>query len=120
MTKPELGAKRLCARCGARFYDLLRTPITCPKCTNVFEPPNVASRFKSEPEPELETEPPANEPEIMSLEDADAEAAGEQRPGDLPEVEDDVELEDAAIIDDGEPDDNDLDEIAGADDENGD
>jgi hypothetical protein len=35
-----------------------------------------------------------------------------------PDVEDDVELEDAAIVDDGEADDSDLEEIAGADDEN--
>jgi uncharacterized protein (TIGR02300 family) len=32
MTKPELGTKRLCAECGARYYDLNTTPITCPKC----------------------------------------------------------------------------------------
>jgi hypothetical protein len=29
MTKPELGTKRMCASCGARFYDLLHSPITC-------------------------------------------------------------------------------------------
>ncbi len=32
MSKPEWGTKHLCQSCGARFYDMLRTPIVCPKC----------------------------------------------------------------------------------------
>jgi uncharacterized protein (TIGR02300 family) len=32
LIRPELGTKRTCQHCGARFYDLGRTPITCPKC----------------------------------------------------------------------------------------
>ena len=32
MVKPELGTKRLCVNCGARFYDLGRVPAICPKC----------------------------------------------------------------------------------------
>jgi uncharacterized protein (TIGR02300 family) len=32
MTKPELGAKRVCVACGARFYDLGKAPAVCPKC----------------------------------------------------------------------------------------
>src|SRR5690606_16674265 len=30
--RPELGTKRTCQHCGARFYDLGRDPIVCPKC----------------------------------------------------------------------------------------
>src|ERR1700748_1005474 len=37
MTKPELGTKRLCAGCGARYYDLNTTPIACPKCGAQFK-----------------------------------------------------------------------------------
>ncbi|MGA7453741.1 MAG: TIGR02300 family protein, partial [Rhodoplanes sp.] len=29
MAKPELGTKRLCASCSAKFYDLNHDPITC-------------------------------------------------------------------------------------------
>lgn len=36
VAKPELGTKRQCQSCGARFYDLAREPITCPKCGTVF------------------------------------------------------------------------------------
>lgn len=32
MVNPELGTKRTCTTCGARFYDLNKTPILCPKC----------------------------------------------------------------------------------------
>src|SRR5215813_14391635 len=37
VANPELGTKRLCASCGAKFYDLNKDPITCPKCGTVFE-----------------------------------------------------------------------------------
>jgi uncharacterized protein (TIGR02300 family) len=33
MAKPELGTKRVCVSCGARFYDLTRQPAVCPKCS---------------------------------------------------------------------------------------
>jgi len=32
VSKPEWGTKRTCTTCGARFYDMLRSPIVCPKC----------------------------------------------------------------------------------------
>jgi uncharacterized protein (TIGR02300 family) len=37
MTKPDLGTKRLCTECGARYYDLSATPIICPKCGARFQ-----------------------------------------------------------------------------------
>ncbi len=37
MVKLEWGTKRSCQGCGAHFYDLLRTPIVCPKCGTTFE-----------------------------------------------------------------------------------
>lgn len=38
MVKPEWGTKRICHNCGARFYDLHRDPIVCPKCGTTFDP----------------------------------------------------------------------------------
>ena len=38
MVKPEWGTKRICHNCGARFYDLHRDPIVCPKCSTTFDP----------------------------------------------------------------------------------
>ena len=37
MAKPELGSKRVCVSCAARFYDLTRQPAVCPKC-NTAQP----------------------------------------------------------------------------------
>jgi uncharacterized protein (TIGR02300 family) len=41
VSKAELGTKRLCGNCGAKFYDVLKDPIVCPKCSTVFVPPAV-------------------------------------------------------------------------------
>ncbi|MDE2335117.1 MAG: TIGR02300 family protein [Rhodospirillales bacterium] len=66
MVKPELGNKRVCVSCGAKFYDLGRTPAICPKCDTeqpAEQPrlrriapvaPPEASRGKSQPQPGLE------------------------------------------------------------------
>ena len=69
MSKEELGLKRLCASCGAKFYDLNRDPITCPKCGAVYsdEASVVNTPVKAvEPEaPELEeTEQETPEDEV--------------------------------------------------------
>ena len=80
MAKPELGTKRLCASCGAKFYDLNKDPIHCPKCGAVYEvvvatPPVWPAPVA--PRPPLPEEAPAPEPqevETVSLEEADAEA----------------------------------------------
>lgn len=32
MAKPELGTKRVCVSCSARFYDLQKILAACPKC----------------------------------------------------------------------------------------
>ena len=121
MTKPELGAKHLCAHCGGKFYDLHHSPITCPKCGGVFEPMEVSSRFRTAPEPARETEPVMAEipgGQLISPEDADADAAREQGMG--PEAEDQVEpdgasLDDAAFIEESEEEDTDITEVIGND-----
>jgi uncharacterized protein (TIGR02300 family) len=44
MAKAELGLKRICVACGAKFYDLLRSPAICPKCG--AEQPAEQPRFR--------------------------------------------------------------------------
>jgi uncharacterized protein (TIGR02300 family) len=127
VAKPELGTKRLCASCGAKYYDLNHDPITCPKCGAVFEVAPVPSRG-GRPEPAIvrptpEAEPPVTqEPELISLEEADAEAQGKKKvaAGDeAPDAEEDVEmdesLDDAAFIEETEEEDADVSEILGGD-----
>ncbi|GGY42393.1 TIGR02300 family protein [Parvularcula lutaonensis] len=38
MANEELGTKRDCPNCGARFYDLKKDPAHCPKCDHEFTP----------------------------------------------------------------------------------
>jgi uncharacterized protein (TIGR02300 family) len=38
MPQANRGSKRHCSHCGANFYDLDRSPITCPKCHHDFVP----------------------------------------------------------------------------------
>ena len=111
MAKPELGTKRLCANCAAKFYDLNKDPIVCPKCHTVMELATVATRARPETAAVADAAPAAEEEvvapetaeaEFVSLEEADAEAQGKKPPeGEAVEGgEEDVELEDDEGMDD--------------------
>src|SRR6516165_3193513 len=83
VANPELGTKRLCASCGAKFYDLNKDPIHCPKCGAVYEvvvatrPVRPAGPVTARPPvPEEAPAPAPQEIETVSLEEADAEAQG--------------------------------------------
>jgi uncharacterized protein (TIGR02300 family) len=115
VAKPELGTKRLCPSCGAKYYDLNRDPITCPKCATVFEAVVLTSRAakaakaEKKAEEEKEEEKDADAPEIVTLEEADAEAEGSDDvpdiDGDDDDVEDDDSSDDVFIDEDDEDDD---------------
>jgi uncharacterized protein (TIGR02300 family) len=49
VTKPELGTKRICGNCSSKFYDLHKSPIVCPTCQTVFEPPIVVAEKQRRP-----------------------------------------------------------------------
>jgi uncharacterized protein (TIGR02300 family) len=128
VAKPELGTKRLCAGCGAKFYDLNKDPIVCPKCSTVFEvtsararPEAVAAPVKAVV-PEEAVAPETQEAEFVSLEEADAEAKGAKKPAGEAGEDDDVELDesldDAAFIEEQEEEDADVTDIIGGDIEN--
>lgn len=85
MAKPDLGTKRVCSGCGAKFYDLNRTPIVCPKCETVFVPVVAAPRTRPEaakpvaPAPVAEAVVPETaDAEFVSLDDAEAEQQGKK------------------------------------------
>ncbi|WP_232627690.1 TIGR02300 family protein [Methylobacterium sp. Leaf118] len=73
MARPELGVKRQCMNCGAKFYDLDRDPATCPKCGTVYQvassrvAPPIASRAQEDEEDEEEK----TGPELVSLDEAE-------------------------------------------------
>jgi uncharacterized protein (TIGR02300 family) len=100
VAKPELGTKRLCASCGAKFYDLNKSPIICPKCQTVFEVVQPRSRpDRGAPAVVPEEAPEAAEVETVPLEEADAEATGKVNTA-TPESEDDIEVDETLDDDD--------------------
>jgi uncharacterized protein (TIGR02300 family) len=131
VAKAELGTKRLCANCGAKFYDLHKDPIHCPKCSAVYVIAPVVTRSRPEPAPvvprapapvEEVVVPEPQEAELVSLEEADAEVEGAKKPttpGEPGAEEEEVEIEetldDATFIEEQDEEDADVTDIIGGD-----
>lgn len=123
----QLGAKRVCPKCGTKFYDLGKSPAECPKCKHSFNAAVLASaRGAKKPRPskpakplkpallqdseeeldlsEFETpeEISAGDDELENLDDLDSLAAGELEA--LPEVGEREREEDIINSDDAEDD----------------
>ncbi|MGB5948718.1 MAG: TIGR02300 family protein [Parvibaculum sp.] len=116
MSKPELGTKRDCPSCGAKFYDLNKSPAVCPKCKHEFVPDAGAKARRAKPveKPKDKVAPRAS---IVSDEDADvsldelrdeelaAEGLGDDM---LEEIEDDTGADDDAFLPDDEDEEDDV------------
>ena len=97
MAKPELGAKRQCQACGAKFFDLNKDPIVCPKCGTVFQGAALRARVASkEDEEDTEMVAPAGV-DVVSLDEVEA---GEEKAAETVVEDIDVEDDDAAVEDD--------------------
>ena len=97
MAKNDLGTKRIDPETGRKFYDLNKDPIVSPYTGTSYP----RSYFESGPVAVIEEEEEETErkeldveeegPELVPLEEADEEA---KAPGDdIPEIEDDVEVD---------------------------
>ena len=94
MANAELGTKRVCVACGARFYDLQRAPAICPKCgteqppdqPRVRRPPGTGADEKRLKKPQV----------VPALDDAEAEPVDEEADEDV--LEDTSDLEDDADV----------------------
>ena len=96
MAKHELGSKRTCPKCAAKFYDLGRRPALCPKCANEFDPELVAARLKTAtPLPDDDDEAPVKAKPVES-------DGFEDEVDDTPEV---GEAGDDIVVDDEDDDD---------------
>ncbi|HEX9808460.1 MAG TPA: TIGR02300 family protein [Alphaproteobacteria bacterium] len=84
MAKPEWGTKHTCRECGAKFYDMRRSEIVCPKCGTEFVPTATKTR-RTRPEPEPEPETPAKAP---AMTDDAAESGSDEAFDGIEEVED--------------------------------
>jgi uncharacterized protein (TIGR02300 family) len=111
VAKPELGAKHQCQNCGAKFFDLNKDPIVCPKCGTVFQAA-ASARARPAPKPdeeESELATPAGV-DIVSLDEVEAseEKAAEPVVDDI-DVEDDAEdAPDDPFLEEEEEDDDDV------------
>jgi uncharacterized protein (TIGR02300 family) len=88
VAKAELGMKLTCESCGARFYDLNKTPGICPKCGAANARPVI---FKA-------SRRPAEDREKLAA--AKAPVAPVNTDDDDVEVETDDDDEDEAVIED--------------------
>lgn len=117
MAKAELGAKRIDPETGRKFYDLNKDPIVSPYTGKSYPRSYFDSNEKVVEEEEVEEKELDAEdgaPEVVSLEDADEEAAGGE---DLPDLgDDDVDLgddDDDTFLEEEEEEDDDVADIIG-------
>jgi len=94
--KQAWGSKRQCQECGARFYDLNKDPIVCPKCRKVFEPEAVKPPRRGRPQPTPKKPVPAEIVPEVEVAEGDLEVAADEEEevledaSELGEDEDDV------------------------------
>jgi uncharacterized protein (TIGR02300 family) len=88
VSKPEWGAKHTCQSCGAKFYDLLRSPIVCPRCDTEVNADTPQRNRRARPTPAK-----------AAAATAAVEAASPDELDDLDETEDQEDLEDVEDID---------------------
>jgi len=109
VAKPELGAKRQCQACGAKFFDLNKDPIVCPKCGTVFLGAMRARPATKEDEEEPELTAPAGV-DIVSLDEVEAgeEKAVETAVEDIDVEDESSEVEDDSFLEEEEEDEDDV------------
>ena len=100
MAKPELGSKRVCVACSARFYDLNKQPVICPKCSSEqpVEQPRVRRPVGNVA---LEDKRRPKVPPVPGMDDTDVEVepVEEETGEDVLEDTSDLEGGDEAVVD---------------------
>ena len=94
MAKPELGTKRVCVSCGAKFYDLTKQPAICPKCST--EQPAEQPRLRRAAGNPLDDKRRPKAASVPGLEDADVEVEVADDDSDEDVLEDTSDLDDEA------------------------
>jgi uncharacterized protein (TIGR02300 family) len=99
VAKPELGAKRQCQNCGAKFFDLNKDPIVCPKCGTIFQGAARVERAAAKAEVEEDEVVAPAGVELVSLDEVEAseEKAAEPAAEDVDVEEGEAEPDDPFI-----------------------
>ena len=122
MSKAELGTKRIDPETGKKFYDLNKDPVVSPYTgksypLSFFAETSIAAVMEKAAEEEevAEVDTETTEVEIVSLEDADEEAAGGEEIPDLGDDEVDIgdDDDDTFLEQDEDEDDDDIDGLIG-------
>jgi uncharacterized protein (TIGR02300 family) len=125
VAKAELGTKRVCPVTGRKFYDLGKDPVVSPYTGEIVPIAPIPQSRSRAPQaavaplvPEAEA-PEAAEVELVSLEEADAEAEGGKKEPAV-EGEEDVEVaddeaDDATFLEPDEDEGDDVTDIIGGD-----
>ncbi len=93
MAKPELGVKRICLSCSAKFYDLDKNPILCPSCGAEFDPESAMKLKRGRTAPANDDKP------AKEAKPAEKTEEGDDLEVDLDDDDEDV-LEDTSDLDD--------------------
>src|SRR3954447_15499732 len=110
LAKPEWGTKRICPSCSTRYYDLMRDPVVCPKCSTPFDPEAFLKARRSRPVApvEKELEPVGADDIDPDLEAEEVEPAEEEEEEGVPveeaEEEEEELIEDASELGEDEDD----------------
>jgi uncharacterized protein (TIGR02300 family) len=99
VAKPEWGAKRICHNCGARYYDLQRDPIICPKCGTEFDPEAFLKSRRSRSA--IVDEPPVKARAVVADEDADPLEEESEEDETTEEIVEEVEVIEGGELDEG-------------------
>ena len=101
MAKPELGNKHQCQNCGARFFDLNKSPITCPKCGTIVHAAPLSRVAHRVAVTDSEDPPPGTGPVLVPLEEADA---GEDKVAVVADDDTEIEAADDTFLEEEEED----------------
>ena len=97
MSKPEWGTKRICQSCTTKFYDFGRTPITCPKCSAVFDPETLLKSRRNRPPAAVKSSKPSAPVLSEAKKDDPTDTADVEKNLDA-EDEDESTIEDASEL----------------------
>jgi uncharacterized protein (TIGR02300 family) len=108
VAKSDLGTKRICPTTGKKFYDLNKSPVISPYTGEVVPiapvaPPRMtrgAAAAAAAPSMAPEAPEPAENENLVSLEEADAEENTGKVKAAVPESEDDIEVDETIEGDD--------------------
>ncbi len=94
----KLGLKRICPKCGKRYYDLKKNPPTCPGCKTPFDPENLLKARRGRAA-DKKIGRDAAEETLDDLPLAEVEAVEESLIEDAEELGGDSEVEDVVEVD---------------------